>query len=166
LLTLDVNCADYDGDEWPWYFFSTETTGSGKDLNGDPVIPVTVGGYSRMDPATESATQTAYSGLGQAVVRVIFAYIATDPISATIECSADTADTDIIDPNYRMIARLYEPNGALVEEFFDVNYSEESQTVTLPATVCPKILWVGAAAQPTGVEIHPPAEALIIVTLN
>jgi hypothetical protein len=59
------------------------------------------------------------------------------------------------------------PSGETVTTFFKVNDTYNSQTVTLPATVCPKILWVIAKVQPSGGDISeiPACSGSITVSL-
>jgi hypothetical protein len=160
-LKLGINCAAASSDTWPWKYFWTKTIGSGNTT-----------------PKTTSATQEAGGSFnvegdsdeGQVVLRGIFAYIATDPLSATITCNAKMIQSgSTTNPNtatYKLIARLYEPNGSQVTSFFDVSEKTKTQTVTLPATVCPKVLWVGAAVQPAGKLPYPTCEANISVTVS
>ncbi len=75
-------------------------------------------------------------------------------------------DPPTLDPKYTLKAVLYEPSGAPVSTFFDVTDSNKSVSVSLPATVCPKILWVGAAVQPIGADSLPPCEAKINVSIS
>jgi hypothetical protein len=160
-LNLGINCAAASSGTWPWKYFWTKTIGSGNTR-----------------PVTTNATQEAGGSFnidgdsdeGQVVLRGIFAYIATDPLSATIKCTAKMIVTQSTPPtntaNYALIARLYEPNGSLISSFFDENAQTKETTVTLPATVCPKVLWVGALVQPRGPLPFPSCQASISVSVT
>jgi hypothetical protein len=158
-LNLPINCAASDSNDWPWNYFWTKTIGT--------ATPILSNGTSR---ASGSFQVDGKSVKEQVVIRGIFAYIATDPLSATISCNAlmqkREDDPPELDPKYTLKAVLYEPNGSPLSTFFDVTTSNASATVTLPATVCPKILWVGAAVQPIGADSLPPCSAKIIVSVS
>lgn len=139
-LNLFVNCAITDTDSWHWKYFWTQTIGTG--------TPVTTNGYERSESAYVTKDASAFQG--QTVLRAIYAYVATKSIKLDIELEADAGNS-----NTTIIARLYEPNGTAVETFHSSNGTSFSGIVTLPATVCPKILWLGAAAQPSGVSPLP-----------
>jgi hypothetical protein len=141
---------------WPWQYFQTQTTGD---------TPQTQGGLST---GSGSFVVEASSGEGQSVVRGFFAYIATDPINATITANVtSTHDPDeVVTPdnngeNRRLIARLYSPNGGVLATYFDTTSASASASIELPATTCPKVLWVGAAAQPYGFTPAPATTAKV-----
>lgn len=142
-LSLPINCANSESAAWPWKYFYTQTTETETPQTSGGIVASGVG-----------ATHEAASELGQAVVRVIFAYIATDPISATISASVTGwgSPTPPEQDNFTLIARLYDPSGGVVSEFFNTSNPTKVEAVTLPATTCPLVVWVGAASQPTGVD--------------
>jgi len=139
-LDLFVNCAITDDESWHWKYFWTQTVGTG--------TPVTTNGFERSESAY--VTRDASASAGQTVLRAIYAYVATKSINLNINLEADAAGI-----NTTLIARLYSPNGTTVETFHSSNSDSFSGTITLPATVCPKILWLGAASQPSGVSPLP-----------
>ena len=146
LLTLPINCANHPGDSWPWEYFWTKTLGTDS--------PVTT---SNTEQAPASFSIDGSVSSGQTVLRGIFAYVATDPITASVSLSAsatppwdfDTGEWEARE-NKRLLARLYNATGGLIETFIDSDNGTAEATITLPATVCPKVLWLGAAIQPTG----------------
>jgi hypothetical protein len=153
LLTLPINCANNPGDSWPWRYFKTQTT-------GDP--PQTQGGFQ---DGSGSFSLEAGAEKWQTVLRGIFAYVATDPIGASITMSVSADPPWDIDEgtyslreNRTLLARLYSADGGLLETYIDSDYNTAEATITLPATVCPKVLWLGAAIQPTGRPTAPPYE--------
>jgi hypothetical protein len=159
-LNLSVNCAKSDSNTWPWKYFWTKTIGTEE--------PQLSNGTSR---SAASISQEEDSSGGQVVMRTIFAYIATHPLSATINCSAKMqqtqGSTSVFSPNYRLIAKLYELNGSEAESYIDAREENKEATVTLPATVCPKVLWVGVAVQPSGAAPPlPSCSAKIFVTVS
>lgn len=143
--TLPINCAKSDSATWPWKYLFVKTLGTAS--------PSTTDGIERA-PASftvEGETFEGSSSSGQVVLRGVFAYIATDPINVSITCELNMDGSQSIwNPNYESEALLDLPNGDTVQSFFKVNADYTSQTVTLPATVCPKILWVIAKVQPAG----------------
>lgn len=151
LLTLPINCANNPGDSWPWRYFKTQTT-------GDP--PQTQGG---LQDGSGSFSIEAGAEEGQTVLRGIFAYVATDPIAASVSLSVSADPPWDVDEgtyelreNRTLLARLYSADGGLLETYIDSDYDTAEATITLPATVCPKVLWLGAAIQPTGTPPDPP----------
>ena len=156
-LNLPVNCAKSDSDTWPWKYFWTKTIGTEQ--------PQVSNGFIR---SSASIDESGESSTGQVVMRTIFSYIATHPLPATIYCSANMSGSPSgFSPNYRLIAKLYKPDGSEVESYFDIAEGTKQVSVTLPATVCPKILWVGVAVQPFGAAPPlPPCTANISVTVG
>lgn len=142
ILNLPINCANSNTTEWPWKYFKTSTTGLKP--------PVTQPEYRTSDSTMDVRESSAF---GQAVVRGMFAYIATDPMTLNITMrsyfylgeAGETAKTIFI-------AKLYDPAGGTIETYKDLtldsysNFTEVNGAI-LPATVCPKILWVGASIQ-------------------
>lgn len=150
LLTLPINCANRAGDSWPWKFFKTQTI-------GDP--PQTQGG---LQDGSGSFSIEANAEEGQTVLRGIFAYVATDPIEAYVNLSVSAEppwdveeETYELRENRTLLARLYSADGGLLETFINSEDNDAESMITLPATVCPKVMWIGAAIQPTGT---PPTE--------
>jgi hypothetical protein len=137
-MKMYVNCATSNTPEWPWNYFWTRTTATKP--------PVTVGGYLSSDP---SFIVEGAAPVGQTVVRGMFAYVATQAFNADIFLSASAAFTLAAD-NFKMNARLYKADGSLVSSFIESTESSASATISLPATTCPLILWLGASVQPTG----------------
>lgn len=160
LLTLPINCANNIGDSWPWKYFKTQTI-------GDP--PQTQGG---LQDGSGNFYIEASAEEGQTVVRGIFAYVATDPIQASVvlKVNADPPwdldeGTYELRENRTLLARLYSADGGLLETYIDSDgYSEYAEFV-LPATVCPKVLWLGAAIQPTGTPPDPPFKPSTTATI-
>lgn len=157
-LSLPINCANSESSAWPWKYFFTQTTETETPITSNGIVASGVG-----------ATHEASSELGQAIVRVIFAYIATDPISATISAAVTgwgSPSYPEVD-NFTLIARLYSPDGGQVSEFFNTSNPTKVEAVTLPATTCPLVVWVGAASQPTGADFEdlPPCTASASVSL-
>lgn len=161
-LSLPVNCAVSDSDGWPWKYFWTKTLGTGS--------PQLSNGFSRGLPFIVEGNHES----GQTVIRAIFAYIATDPISVTISALASGGyNFEDNQSNFQVTARLYTPAGGIVTTYFnegseqETGYTDASATIDLPATVCPKIIWIGASVQPTGYfyddygQILPPTNASI-----
>ena len=142
---MPINCAKSDSETWPWKYLFVKTLGT------DPAI--TTDGFERA-PASftvEGETFQGSSSSGQVVLRGVFAYIATDPINVSIECELNMEGSQSVwNPNYYIEALLEEPSGDTVQTFFSVQADYKSETVTLPATVCPKILWIQARVQPSG----------------
>jgi hypothetical protein len=162
-LLLPVNCAKSDSDIWQWKYFWTKTIGT--------AAPKTTNGRERSPAA--SFDVEGESDVGQTVVRGIFAYIATDPISVNFQLSAYSKFADEQEPtetskdNVRIIAKLYDINGATIATYLDLTIqnsdpdAEYVGSAELPATVCPKVLWLGAAIQPTGSSPLPETRATI-----
>lgn len=160
-LNLPINCANSNTTKWPWTYFRTTTTGLHP--------PVTVGGFQQSDPFFS----VFVDGSGQAVVRGIFAYIATDPMTVNITMGSSYY---LGEPPYgntsttKFIAKLYDPSGGEIETYKDsieTGYAQQTQVSgVLPATVCPKILWVGVSIQPagTGDLLSPSANLEVSVT--
>ena len=98
-LNLSVNCAKSDSDTWPWKYFWTKTIGTEQ--------PKLSNGTSR---SSASMSVDGASDTGQVVLRAIFAYIATNPLSATIKSNVNMQEsqssTSKFTPNYKLIARL------------------------------------------------------------
>lgn len=136
---LPVNCATSDTSGWPWKYFWTKTIGSFNPQlqNG------TNGGGAGFSVEGECSS-------GQTVVRGMFAYIADKPFNVYVTCEAD-ADEHNGKDNFTLIAKLYEIDGGEVSTIINLNTEERMQSspFTCPATACPKVLWVGAASQPT-----------------
>jgi hypothetical protein len=135
---LFVNCADNDSDLWPWNYFWTKTITT--------IPPVTTNGTAR---TTAAFSVEGASTVGQTVVRGMFAYVATQPFVGAIDLSA-WAEYTLQRDNFKMLAKLYTLDGTLVSSFIDSVEASASAEVTLPATVCPLVLWLGASVQPTG----------------
>ena len=151
LLTLPINCANNPGDSWPWKFFKTQTLGN---------PPQTQGG---LQDGSGSFSIEASADAGQTVLRGIFAYVATNPIGASVDISVSASPSWDVETekftlreNRTLLARLYSADGGLLETYIDSDYRTASASITLPATVCPKVLWLGAAIQPTGTPPDPP----------
>jgi hypothetical protein len=145
---LFVNCADHDSDVWPWNYFWTKT------LNTKAPLLTSSNGYVRSAPVF---TVQGSSTLGQTVVRGMFAYVASEPFSANIALSVSKAFT-LDNDNVKLGAGLYSAlKGDLVTSFVDTTAklltpenSSATETILLPATICPLVLWLSAAIQPTG----------------
>ena len=161
--TLPINCAKSDTEKWPWKYLFVKTLGTES--------PNTTDGIERANASftIEGETTAGSSSSGQVVLRGVFAYIATDQINASIVCELDMEGGESVwSPNYEIEALLELPSGETVTTFFKVNEKYNSQTVTLPATVCPKILWVIAKVQPSGGDISeiPACSGSITVSLS
>lgn len=142
-LNLPMNCAHTDTSAWNWKYFWTRTY-------NDP--PVTTNGIQR-----DSYGWVAHSGAatgGQTVLRAIYAYVSTEDVSVEIEMEADAGTYG--GQSKTLKAVLYDADGTEISVFFnETTVKTFTQTVTLPATVCPKVLWLGAAAQPTAIPGFP-----------
>jgi hypothetical protein len=141
-LNLPMNCAHTDTSSWNWRYFHTKTI-------GDP--PVTTNGIQRDTSGWVAHTGSAIQG--QTVLRAIYAYVSTEDVSVQITMEADAGTYGGQQKSLKAI--LFNPDGSEITTFFDSNVAEITQTVTLPATVCPKVLWLGAAAQPTAIPGFP-----------
>jgi hypothetical protein len=146
---LPINCAVDDSEKWPWKYFYAKTLGT----RIDDQYPVSENGLLR--GAGASFTVDGYDSKGQTVLRGFFAYVATNDItvSVTLRVNADGGDPGPnASENIKLIGRLYNPSGNdVVQEYFNETYANEvNESIILPATVCPKILWLGAAIQPAG----------------
>ena len=139
---LFVNCAKHDSDVWPWNCFWTKT------LNTKSPLLTSSNGYER---TVASFTIQGAATRGQTVVRGMFAYVATESFTANIELSVSTEFTLDRD-NVKLTAGLYKASdGALITSFVDTaSQFSVTQAITLPATICPAVLWLSAAIQPTG----------------
>ena len=146
---LPINCAVDDSEKWQWQYFFTKTLGT----RIEDQYPVLENGILRGEGA--SFLIDAYGTKGQTVMRGFFAYVATDDIAVNVILKANLEGGDAgpnASDNIKLIARLYNSNGGdPVEEYFNETYSKEiEQSIVLPATVCPKILWLGVSVQPAG----------------
>ena len=150
-LLLPIDCAVFDSNTWPWKYFWTKTLGT--------FSPVTTNAIVR-----ESDSQFVVNGShpsGQTVIRGIFAYVATDNISASVSLSASSSTWEggSRQKNITLLARRYNyaggPSGIL-QTYISSTSGTASASITLPATVCPQVIWLGAAIQPTGEDgLHP-----------
>mgnify|MGYP007086392881 CR=1 FL=1 len=147
-LSLDVNCAGTDSLFWEWKYFHTKTIGT--------ATPITSNGTSRsLTIGSASFEDNEECPEGQTVMRAIFAYIADQDFSVNVELEVEgNPDTPNLNP--LLLARLYSATGGQVTEYINTTQKTASQTIILPATVCPKVLWLGVAIQPT-VSIPLPA---------
>lgn len=143
--TLPINCATSDSYTWPWQYFFTRTRNS--------YVPTSSSGTER---SAASMYLEESSDSGQSVIRGFFAYIATNPFYVSVELSASTSQPWFFDipfqarENILLVARLYSAKTELLETFINSVSPSESQSFQLPATVCPKVLWLSASVQPTG----------------
>lgn len=145
-----VNCAKNNATEWPWKYTWIKTLGT-----YSPVPPVTTSGQSTV---AASFTVDGSCPQGQTVLRGIFAYIAKNAFSATVNLSANTTSAwnpTTTYPNLRknitLQAILYNSSSQIVTTFFsETTATSKSATISLPATTCPYILWLFAAVQPSG----------------
>jgi len=141
-LNLPMNCAHTDTSSWNWKYFFTKTV-------GDP--PVTTNGIQRDTSGWVAHTGSAQGG--QTVLRAIYAYVSTEDVSVQITMEADAGTYG--GQKKVLKAVLYGADGSEISTFFDSKLATITQTVTLPATVCPKVLWLGASAQPTAIPGSP-----------
>lgn len=145
---LPVCCASSDENSWPFLNFQVTTVGTDN--------PITESIISR---GSSFQAQSMY--IGQTVIRAMFAYVATQSIIFNIQTKIigyiGGGFTSKISGPYKMFARLYELSGAEVAEYISVEDNKEStstieeeeiRTIQLPATVCPKVLWIFASYQP------------------
>lgn len=151
---MPINCADFNSETWPWQYWWTKTVGT--------TTPVST---SAVAQSNASFDEQGNAVAGQTVLRGFFAYIATDPISASVNLSVSATpawDGDFgtysLRENRSLTAKLYDASSTLIESYIDTDARTASQTITLPATTCPKILWLNASIQPTGTPPNPPLE--------
>jgi hypothetical protein len=150
--TLPINCANNTGDSWPWKYWWTKTVGTS--------TPVST---SAITQSNASFDEQGNALSGQTVLRCFFAYVATDPIEASVNLSVSASppweyDSGeyTLNENISLVARLYDATTALIETYIDTDYRDAESSFTLPATVCPKVLWLNASIQPTGTPPDPP----------
>jgi hypothetical protein len=146
--TLPINCAKSNYETWPWKYWWTKTVES-----SPPIIST-----SELLDANASFYEEGQSVSGQVVLRCFFAYIATNTMqtSVTLNVSAEPPwDEDggsySLRENRSLTAKLYNASTGLVESYIDTDARNAEQTITLPATTCPKVLWLNASIQPTGI---------------
>lgn len=147
LLTLPINFSSSTGYAGPWKHFWTKTLGT--------YSPSLTNGFAE---GVNFSVNGSFNS-GQTVIRGIFAYVATDPINVSVSLQASSSYWEPSQqyPNVRknitLLARLYNQVGGpsgLLQTFISSNSGSETLSFTLPATNCPKVLWLGAAIQPTG----------------
>lgn len=144
--TLPINCAYDSSETWASKFWYVRTIGT---ANPNTVEFLSDG------PDIEFAE---FCDEGQIVFRCFFAYVATDPITTNIELSATAAPPWNEDgtgyqlrENISLTAKLYDPSTSLIETYIDTDGHTASGAFTLPATICPKVVWLNASIQPTGI---------------
>jgi len=144
--TLPINCANKSSDTWPWSYFFTKTIGTDNPVNTSGTVQ-----------ANASFDIEAESDRGQSVLRGFFAYVATDPITASVSLSASATppwnfdgENFVARENIVLQARLYSATSELFETYINSTSHSANQNITLPATVCPKVLWLNVQIQPTG----------------
>lgn len=108
--------------------------------------------------ANASFYEEGQSVSGQVVLRCFFAYVATHSMQTTItlDVFADPQwDEDggsySLRENRSLTAKLYDASSTLIESYIDTDARNAVATITLPATTCPKVLWLNASIQPTGI---------------
>jgi len=144
-LLLPIDCAVFDSNTWPWQYFWTKTLGT--------FSPVTTDDIERS--TTSEFLVNGSHPSGQTVIRGIFAYIATDDIEASVSLSASSSTWEggSRQKNITLLARRYNAAGGssgILETYISSTSGSASASITLPATVCPQVIWLGAAIQPTG----------------
>jgi len=151
---MPINCASSNTDTWPWKYWWTKTVGTASPVSTSAVVQ-----------SSASLNQQGNADLGQTVLRGFFAYVATDPISASVSLSVSATpawsfegETYQLAENISLVAALYSANGSQVASYIDTNSRTASQSIELPATICPKVLWLNASIQPTGTPPEPPLE--------
>jgi len=141
---LPINCAYDSSETWPGMYRWTKTIGT--------TTPVTSTGLD-VGPGFQD---NEACDEGQTVYRAFFAYVATEPFITRFELSASASPAWDSDSPYRLrenislTAKLYSPTTALLETFIDTDEHEAEGVFTLPATTCPKVVWLNASIQPTG----------------
>ena len=160
-LYLPVNHLSYGGYTNPFRYFWTHTRGEFKNK-----CPFSTerrdNGYWQSAPSFEVSANSFYEGGGQTVIRGIFAYRSPDPILVNVSFKAKaeppwTNNDPPFEPpiskneNITFLARLYSQEGGLEKTYLE-EYNSRKKEIEfyLPATECPKVLWLGAAIQPTG----------------
>jgi hypothetical protein len=144
--TLPINCANKSSDRWPWSYVTTKTTGTANPVSTSDTVQ-----------ADASFEIEANADRGQSVLRGFFAYVATDSITASVNLSASASPAWDIDDgdfqareNIQLIARLYSASSESLQTYINKTDRSADATITLPATVCPNVLWLEAKIQPTG----------------
>lgn len=140
---MPINCANSSSVNWQWYYWWTKTVNT-----SDPISTSgTLNSYA-------SFYEEGQSAVGQIVLRCFFAYVATHPMQTTVNLSAFSEPAwvgDGLAENISLTCKLYDASTTLIESYIDTDYGEAEQTINLPATTCPKVLWLNASMQPTGI---------------
>lgn len=143
-LTLPINHATQDSETWAWKYFWRKTLNSYAPITQEGGIAGGSGSFT-----------LSGSGTGQTVLRAAFAYISSQAVSCSINLSVtigwwgpDETGRRNLQKNIRLMARLY--TGSSSQSLIDTTNASASITATLPATACPKVLWLAAQIQPTG----------------
>jgi len=143
LRTLPINCASDSSENWPYQYRWTKTVETTNPISTTELV-------SDTDPYFHEQGQ---SSSGQIILRAFFAYVATDDwiIEAELKAYPDVpwSDGDRSE-NVSLTAKLYDATTNLVESYLDTSNREGSTNLTLPATICPKVVWLNASIQPTG----------------
>jgi len=152
--TLPINCANSDSETWPWQYWRTKTVGTNSPVSTSAVVR-----------SNASFDEQGDANAGQTVLRGFFAYVATDPISASVNLSVSATPSWDFDSgsyslreNISLVAALYSADGSQVASYINTDVRSVSQSIELPATTCPKVLWLNASIQPTGTPPTPPFE--------
>lgn len=151
---MPINCADFNSETWPWQYWWTKTVGTTTPVSTSAVVQ-----------SSASFDEQGNAVAGQTVLRGFFAYVATDPISASVSLSVSATPSWDLDEgsyslreNISLVAALYSADGSQIESYIDTDARTASQSIELPATTCPKVLWLNASIQPTGTPPDPPFE--------
>jgi hypothetical protein len=150
-LDLFINCGTNDASFWNWKYFWTKTLGTSS--------PITINGINRNTNGNILESDSTIQG--QTVIRAIFAYVANKPITINLTLEADAGGSG---QKTELQAKLYYPDGSLIQTFVNSTGTNSNSSITLPATTCPNILWIGALGQPVGPGTLPDSSAKIEMT--